>query len=136
MDALRYPLTVYYDRSCPLCRDEMHYLAERSGADKLCLVDASAPDFVNDTGVAVEELMARIYGRRADGTLISGMALLREVYAAANLGWILHATGLPVLRPVFDKLYVFVANNRYRLPAWASHMLFKHGSCRNGVCSR
>ena len=136
MDALRYPLTVYYDRSCPLCRDEMHFLAARGGPDRIRLVDASAPDFENDTGVAVEALMTRIHGRRADGALISGMGLLREVYAAADLGWILRATGLPVLRPLFDRLYVFVADNRYRLPAWASHMLFRHGSCRNGVCSR
>lgn len=134
MDALRYPLTVYYDRSCPLCRDEMHFLAGRGG-EKIHLVDASAADFANDTGVPLAELMTRIYGRRADGTLISGMALLREVYAAANLGWVLQATGLPVLRPLFDRLYVFVANNRYRMPAWASHRLFKHGSCRNGTCS-
>ncbi len=136
MNAERYPLTVYYDRSCPLCRDEMHFLAARGGPDRIHLVDASAPDFVNDTGVASDVLMTRIYGRRADGTLISGMSLLREVYAAANLGWVLQATGLPVLRPLFDRLYVFVANNRYRLPAWASHRLFKHGSCHNGVCHR
>lgn len=135
MDVARYPLTVYYDRSCPLCRDEMHFLLERGGPERIHLIDASAADFDNDTGVALNELMTRIYGRRADGTLISGMALLREVYAAANLGWVLQATGLPVLRPLFDRLYVFVANNRYRLPAGASHRLFKHGSCRNGTCS-
>ncbi|HTJ96110.1 MAG TPA: DUF393 domain-containing protein [Rhodocyclaceae bacterium] len=134
MEALQYPLTVYYDRSCNLCRDEMHYLAARGGPDKIHLVDASAPDFNNDTGVPLDELMNRIYGRTGDGTLLSGMALLRKVYVAADLGWVLHATGLPGLAPLFDRLYVIVANNRYRLPAWMSRRFFTHGACHNNSC--
>lgn len=134
MEASLYPITVFYDRSCPLCRDEMHFLAARAGATRIRLADASADDFVNDTGVDTTELMTRIHGRRADGTLISGMALLRAVYAAAGLRWVLQATGWPLLRPMFDRLYTWVAHNRYRIPAWASHRLFRHGACRSGSC--
>lgn len=129
-------LTVFYDKSCPLCRDEMHFLANRAGPERIHLVDASASAFVNDTGIATDILMTRIHGRQQDGTLLSGMALLRAVYAAADLGWMLRATGWPLLRPVFDRLYVLVANNRHRLPAWASHRLFAHGSCHSGICIR
>ena len=40
-----FPLTIYYDASCPLCRKEMHTLRDYDRRTQLPLVDCSAPDF-------------------------------------------------------------------------------------------
>ena len=42
MNASRYPLTIYYDASCPLCAAEMHALRDEDHACRLRLVDCSA----------------------------------------------------------------------------------------------
>ncbi|KTT06843.1 DCC1-like thiol-disulfide oxidoreductase family protein, partial [Pseudacidovorax intermedius] len=40
-----YPLTLYYDASCPMCDAEMTHLRLRDEAGRLAFVDASAPGF-------------------------------------------------------------------------------------------
>ena len=40
-----YPLTLYYDSSCPLCNQEMTRLKQHDQADNLKLVDCSAADY-------------------------------------------------------------------------------------------
>ena len=37
------PLTVYYDKSCPMCAAEMHVIEELDWRGRLKLVDCSAP---------------------------------------------------------------------------------------------
>ena len=44
-----------------------------------------------------------------------GRAVVRQAYRAVGLGWILAPTGWPVLRPVFDWLYLGFARYRVRL---------------------
>lgn len=42
-----YPLTIYYDASCPLCHAEMHNLMLRNSQGLLQFVDASPVDFTS-----------------------------------------------------------------------------------------
>ncbi|MDX5364174.1 MAG: DUF393 domain-containing protein [Pseudazoarcus pumilus] len=127
-------LTIYYDHSCPLCRNEMTMLADRCQPGRVRLVDASAADFDNDTGVPTELLMKRIHARNAAGELITGMEVLRAAYRCAGLGWVMAPTAWPGLRPVFDRLYVLVADNRYRAPAWIVRAFSRGSACHNGQC--
>ncbi|HNY47882.1 MAG TPA: DCC1-like thiol-disulfide oxidoreductase family protein, partial [Casimicrobium sp.] len=39
--AVQYPLTIFYDRSCPLCTREVTVLKQYDHADQLQLVDCS-----------------------------------------------------------------------------------------------
>ncbi len=41
----RYPLTVFYDASCPMCASEMHALRDLDREGRLELVDCSAAQF-------------------------------------------------------------------------------------------
>src|ERR1043166_3390105 len=43
--AIRYPLTVFYDASCPMCASEILALKEREREARLVLVDCSAAEF-------------------------------------------------------------------------------------------
>lgn len=110
-----YPLTLLYDAACPVCALEMDHLRSRDGAGGLVFVDISQPNFdATVYGATFEQLDAEIHGVRPDGSLIRGMEVLRLAYGAAGLGWVLHPTGVGLLRPLFDMAYRLFA--RYRRP--------------------
>jgi predicted DCC family thiol-disulfide oxidoreductase YuxK len=138
MNDTTYPLTLYFDGSCPLCQREMNFLVARDRRCRLRLIDVSRGDFANDTGVATARLMARMHARRGDGTLVDGIEVFRLAYQAVGLGWLVRPLAWPLLAPALDRLYTLVARHRNRVPQWCSALLFGHagrrGGCRNGRC--
>ena len=111
-----FPLTVFYDASCPVCRLEMDHLRQRDAAGRLVLVDMSADGFdAGAYGLKHRELDAVIHAIRPDGSVLRGMAVLRLCYDAVGLGWVLRASALPPLRPAFDAGYRLFARHRKRI---------------------
>lgn len=113
---LLYPMTIFYDASCPMCASEMHALKARDREGRLELVDCSAPDF-DDTVLAGstirrEDLMTLVHGRDAHGTWLVGVDVFEIAYAAAGLPRIAGLWASPRLRPVLRRLYPFIAANR------------------------
>jgi predicted DCC family thiol-disulfide oxidoreductase YuxK len=113
---LRYPLTVFYDASCPLCATEMHALRRRVADGRLELIDCSAPDFdesaLAGVGIKRSDLMDRIHARDAHGRWLVGVDVLEAAYAAAGLTPIAAVLGQRRLRPLLDRMYAWFARNR------------------------
>ena len=108
-----YPLTIFFDASCPVCALEMDHLRARDKTSRLVLVDMSASGFdAARYGLALPELDAAIHALRPDGSVVRGMAVLRLAYAAAGLGWLLQPSAAAPLRPVFDAAYRVFARHR------------------------
>jgi predicted DCC family thiol-disulfide oxidoreductase YuxK len=126
--APKFPLTVYYDASCPLCRSEMETLKARDAGNALCLVDCSAPAF-NDAPCAAEGvtrpmMMARIHARDAGGRWLSGVDVFVVVYRAAGFATLARIYEIRLLRPLFDRLYPWIADHRYLLTRCGLPRLF------------
>jgi len=119
MRALRDPVTIFYDASCAMCLSEMHALKARDRANRLELVDCSAPDFdetvLAGTGIRREDLMTLIHARDAHGRWLIGIDVFEVAYAAAGLKAIAGFWGSPVLRPLLVRLYPWIARNRQLL---------------------
>jgi predicted DCC family thiol-disulfide oxidoreductase YuxK len=60
-------------------------------------------------------VMGHIHAVLPDGSVVTGMEAFRRSYAAIGLGFLLAPTGLPLLRPLFDRAYDWFAKNRLRL---------------------
>ena len=111
-----YPLTLLYDESCPLCKLEIDNLKARNSKGLLAFVDASAPDFDSaQYAIPRTDLMAVIHAETADGTMVKGMAVFRLAYDAVGLGWLTRPTAWPILQPLFDRAYIWLADNRHGL---------------------
>ena len=114
--AINPEFTIFFDGDCPFCVREVQWLLRRSRGGRLAAIDIATPEFdAAAFGGSPESFMARIHGRRADGTMIDGMQVFREAYAAVGLGWLVAPTGWPILRPLFDVGYRWFARNRVRL---------------------
>ena len=115
MKPIRYPLTVFYDASCPMCAGEMQAL-KNLDHERLELVDCSAPDFdetvLAGIGITRADLMARIHARDAHGRWLVALDAIEAAYRAAGLERAAALCGSRGLRPLLDPLYRWVARRR------------------------
>lgn len=120
-----YPLTIFYDSRCPLCKAEMGNLMLRNASGKLQFTDVWSPEFEGPpAGYTQQDLLALIHARRADGTVVSGVEVFRLAYEAVGLGWVTQATRWPVVGRLADAGYPWLARNRYRIPQVFVRVLF------------
>jgi predicted DCC family thiol-disulfide oxidoreductase YuxK len=125
------PLTVYYDKSCPMCAAEMAVIDELNWRGRLLLVDCSAPDFEDGEaereGVTREAMMTRLHARDPEGRWLTGLDAFEAVYAAVGLDDLARVWGDRRLRPVLDRIYPVMARNRQSLSKIGLHKLVGAG---------
>ena len=112
------PLTVFYDKSCPICATEMHVIHGLDWRGRLKLVDCSAPDFDDGAaareGVTREAMMTKLHARDPEGRWLVALDAFEAVYASAGLNGLARFWGDRRLRPILDRIYPVMA--RYRQP--------------------
>lgn len=121
-----YPLTLFFDGECPVCRLEMDNLRERDALRRLVFVDIKAPGFDivphaaaagADADTLFAEMNKLIHAALPDGTLIKGVEVFRRAYGAVGLGLLTAPTALPGISPLAEAAYRVFARNRYAFSA-------------------
>lgn len=122
-------IRVLYDGGCPLCSREIRFLEKRDrGRGRIQFEDIAEPSSDPGTyGLDAHEVVARIHGVLPDGTVVEGVEVFRQAYAAVGLGWLMAPTQWPGLRRVADLAYRIFARNRLRWTGRAS-------ACEAGRC--
>jgi len=119
---VKFPLTVFYDASCPMCANEMHALKARDATQSLALVDCSAPEYRNEIaegeGITREGMLGLLHTRDANGRWLVGVESFAAVYRAAGLEFVARLLEAPVLRRVLDAMYPWIARHRQQLSRW------------------
>ena len=147
MNTTLYPLTLYYDGACPLCMAEMRNLMLRNQREQnLRFVDIAEPGFEVPAGVTRDELASLLHAQAPDGSWLRGIDTFVAMYEAVGISWVARSLSAPVLRPLADRLYPWVARNRKLFPRWLAHVVFETAmrraakqavpACANGVCRR
>ena len=106
---------VFFDGECPLCRREIDMIRRLDTRRRVALVDISARGFEPPAPLTQADLMAKIHGRRADGTLVEGVEVFREIYTSVGFGAVVALTRLPPLSWALDAGYRWFAKNRLRI---------------------
>lgn len=79
----QYPLTVFYDGSCPICSGQMADYRERTTAAVLRFVDISRPEFdASRYGRSRRQFMKMLHLMDAGGRFYVGVDALRLLWAA------------------------------------------------------
>jgi len=114
-----WPLTIYYDASCPLCERELGTLASCDSECRLVLVDCSSPNFGDrhtaDAGLEQSNLMLAIHARDATGRWYRGIDVFALAYHAAGAKIVARILTHPRLRPFWEWLYPRIAKKRMLL---------------------
>lgn len=100
-------LTLLFDGGCPLCVREVNFLRRRDQFQRLSFVDINAVDYNPDqhSGISYRQAMGRIHALRANGDVLTDVAVFREAYCLIGLGWLYAPTAWPVFVPLTDWLY-------------------------------
>lgn len=125
----QYPLTVFYDASCPMCAAEMQALSDRDREGNIRLIDCSAADF-DDRGPGAEgfgreNLMELIHARDAQGRWLVGIGCFEAAYRAVGLEAGARLWGHRMLRPLMDRAYPWVARHRQMLSRLGGHRVVR-----------
>lgn len=112
-----FPLTIYYDASCPLCASEMHTIKETDFENKLILVDCSNDTFQEPAFCPTNktEMMERIHAQDATGKWIKGVDVFAAAYYAGGFKKLGQLWGSESMRPVLSRAYPLIADNRHWL---------------------
>tara|TARA_B100001123_G_scaffold253743_1_gene283165 strand:+ start:874 stop:1263 length:390 start_codon:yes stop_codon:yes gene_type:complete len=112
----RYHVEVFYDGACPLCYREMRLIQRMDKKGVVRCTDISNSDFDRESiDVSWENLMKRIHGRLADGSIVEGVEVFRVIYSAIGLRYLVLLTRLPGLSHILDVGYRLFAKNRLRM---------------------
>jgi len=116
---------VFYDGDCPLCMREIRMLQGRDRERRIRFTDIAAEGFdPAELGLDQATLMARIHGRLPGGTLVEGVEVFRQLYAAVGFGKLVRVSRLPGVAQLLDASYAVFAKNRLALI----------GRCEGGAC--
>lgn len=150
-----YPLTVYYDGACKLCRSEIDNIAARNHAARLVLIDCNTSSFDHAAlGVTKAAMLNEIHARSHGGTWVRGVDVFIAMYHAVDLGVVARLMAHPLVKSCAMAFYPWLVRNRYWLSrlglhkmmavfAWRARAVNKRaalalansGACKNGACS-
>lgn len=130
----QWPLTLYYDGSCPLCAREIRLLRQRADRQRLQLVDISQPGFqASALGLTQKTLQDRLHAHFADGQWLTGLDATLWSWRAAGMGtWAAPLAWRP-LRPLFELGYRLFCRLRPHLD-WLPHPDAGQ-RCKDKTCS-
>ncbi len=98
-----------------MCRREIDMIRRKDKRKQMVLTDIADPKFdPSDTGRTLDQLMREIHGRYADGQLVIGVDVFREIYSRLGFGWLVKPTNLPGVGLLMDRAYHLFAKLRYR----------------------
>ena len=127
MDGQLGKFEIFFDGQCPLCRREIDWVRRRDKQCRMIFTDIADSKFQPDK-VPLDRLMREIHGRHADGRVVTGVEVFREIYQRIGFAPLVAMTRWPILRSFLDWLYRGFAFVRYQ---HARHRLRR---CRSQSC--
>lgn len=146
---VQYPLTVYFDASCPMCHSEILNIKAHDAKGWLFMVDCSTPGFddapFRHEGVTLRDMMTQLHVRDRLGIWTKGANAMELIYHTAGMQ---RMAKLWERNALLGRLYPWIARHRQALSltgislpfalwrkwlVWRLHR--KTQACKNGRCA-
>lgn len=112
----RYPITIFYDGACGICRREMERYQRRDVHGRLRFVDIQSPTFSAEReGLHPHNVSDYIHARDAEGVTVFGVEAFQWIWQACGYRVLASLAGLTLLKPLARLLYRLIATYRYTL---------------------
>lgn len=126
-----YPLTVYYDHSCALCRSEIENIAARDVRGDLVMIDCSHALFdASGMRFTQEEMMNCISARDDSGVWHRGVDVFIAMYDAVEMSWVSRMLAHPRVKPLAARGYPWIVRNRHFLSTLGLHHVMNRFAVR------
>lgn len=111
------PSYLLYDGECGLCRAAADWIRERDRRGDIRLIPYQDPERVQlFPQLDPEKMEKEIHLIFADGRMVVGAAAFAEILSLLpRTRWLGMILRLPVLRSIAERVYHYIARNRYRL---------------------
>ena len=131
----QYPLTVFFDASCSLCRNEIETIKIHDAKQLLQLVDCSDARFDDSPyrieGITREDMMNLMHVRSNRGEWIIGVSAFELLYRTVGMPALANFWGGRYTRPLTERVYPWIARHRQIISCTGLPMLFKlWGTCK------
>ncbi|PJE79213.1 hypothetical protein CI610_01832 [invertebrate metagenome] len=126
-----YPVTLFYDGSCPLCMKEVHWLQSRNQHHRLLLEDITSENFRERfPDLDVDALDRFLHVRLGNGDMLKGVDATWAVWSSVGRGWVIAPLRWPLLAYLADACYALFAAYRHKLGDW----FFSKRMCSTQAC--
>ncbi len=120
-------ITVYYDNSCPICREEIDALKSIDTNNRLAPIDCSTENFddaaATDAGLRQDTLKQALHVRDSKGQWYSAVDAFVVIYDAVGFDSAVTLLRRSSVRRIFDWLYPVFVKHRHKLRFMGAHKL-------------
>ena len=111
-----YPLSIFFDGECPICRREINLMKILNRKDRLRFIDFSKTSYnAREQGLNPCDLELVIHARWSDGQIITGVEVFREMWEGVGFTFLARMSRLPFMNRILVRAYSWFAKNRLRL---------------------
>ncbi len=123
-------MRIFYDASCPLCREEMAIIESKSKGSDFALIDCSPKEFSDaqaaQHGITRSDMMRLIYAQGADGQWLIGVDVFVAAYERVGLSNVAAFWGNRYLSPLLRALYPTLAKYRQGLSKLGANKIYSY----------
>ncbi len=126
-------LTVIYDGQCAVCTQSRRFYSALDWFGRIEFLDLHQPETLSQRfpQVSYEAAMGQMHLIAPDGSILAGFPAVRHMMKVLPLTfplWLL--LNLPGMDRLGDRVYRFIARNRYRFNRWVGAPVCDSHSCR------
>lgn len=110
----KWPVTVFYDKACTICRSLIEGYKKQDTKNRLKLVDISSPGFKAEKyGLDPELVRIYLYAKNTQNQTVRGIDAFIWVWQAIDKNLRAAILGWPVIRIIAQPLYRLFSRYRY-----------------------
>lgn len=111
-------ICIFYDGMCPICRQEMAKLRFLDRAQNLKFIDIHSDEFGHYPQISSAQAQRIIHVINRKNEILIGLDALYVAWSEVGHGWRYAPLRWPGIRVLADRVYQYVANNRYLISRW------------------